>query len=129
MRIMIVDDEPIGLMALKFLLESVGLESDPFATVPSALEAFGANPGRYDAIVTDLAMPVMRGTDLARVIRESRPGFPVAILTGMPDFDATREGSRGSRAFDVLSKPAELGQILDTLRAQGLDVPVAGIAA
>lgn len=67
--------EPLGQLlavkGLKVLLASSGTE---------ALELAGAND--FDALVTDLGLPDMPGTDLARRIREARPQCPVVFASG-----------------------------------------------
>ena len=128
MRVLIVDDEPIALLSLRYLLESAGIESDLFARSEIALELFRHHPDRFDAIVTDLAMPGMRGNELAEEIWQSRPDFPVTILSGMPNDGAISAPRRG-RSLCVLSKPAELREILRSFRKMGLKIPSAGIAA
>ena len=47
-----------------------------------ALEAFRANPGKYDLVVTDMTMPNMTGIQLAREIKEIRPTMPIILCTG-----------------------------------------------
>ena len=46
-----------------------------------ALEAFGADPGDFDLLFTDLTMPGMTGTALAHHVRRGRPAIPVIIAT------------------------------------------------
>jgi CheY-like chemotaxis protein len=39
-------------------------------------------PGRYRAVVTGVAMPVMNGLELARRLRALEPGLPIMIFSG-----------------------------------------------
>lgn len=73
-----------------------------------ALEKFVA--GKFDLVVTDRAMPVMNGDQLAIAIKKVSPSMPVILLTGVGDImrDA-RERPEGVDA--VLSKPINLDEI------------------
>lgn len=128
MRLMIVDDERIVRTSLRYLLESVGIECDGFEDGRPAWEAFQAAPDRYDAIVTDLAMPDMRGTELAALIRERDASLPILILSGLLD-DERVECFNHDGVVRMLAKPAQLCEILHALETQGLDVDAATAAA
>ena len=79
-KILIVDDEPNFLRALRDTLE---LESFEIFTSLSALEALPIlHENRIDAVITDLRMPKMSGIELLREIKQKWPGVIVFILTG-----------------------------------------------
>ena len=128
MRIMVVDDEKIVRMSLRFLLESIGLECEVFEDGTFALDAFRDSPGRFDAIITDLAMPVMRGTELYERVRAIDPSIPVLILSGLLDDERVERFQRDG-VIRMLAKPALLDEIVAALKSQGLDLDHETVAA
>lgn len=123
MQLMIVDDESILLKSLQYLLASVGIESKAFLDPVDALQEIELRPHAFDGVVTDLAMPRMRGSRLAREIWARRPDMPVTILSGLADENRSRDEMGSRRGLVVLPKPAELTAVLEALRRQGLHVP------
>ena len=79
---MIVDDErPLVTLAEEMLAE-LGYEPVGFESSSAALEAFRAEPERFDLVLTDEAMPDLVGTELAREIRQLRPTLPIILMSG-----------------------------------------------
>jgi len=70
-------------------LTAAGMRVRPVPDGPSALELFRTM--RFDCAVIDIELPGgMDGVELARRIRQLRPGFPLALTTG---YDATLCGA------------------------------------
>jgi DNA-binding NtrC family response regulator len=59
-----------------------GYRVTAFADGEEALAAFLAAPDGFDLVVSDLTMPRLGGTELARRIKEVRPEMPVIIMSG-----------------------------------------------
>jgi two-component system cell cycle sensor histidine kinase/response regulator CckA len=89
------------------LLSRIGYDVTFFDNAPEALARLSETPEGFDLVLTDLAMPDMTGTDLAKAIRERRPGPPILPCTrysaGLSRENASRQGIR-----DVLQKPVPL---------------------
>jgi CheY-like chemotaxis protein len=100
-RILVVDDDPAVRDAVCEALADLGYATDPTSGAAEALDRF--RPGRYCAVVTDLAMPVMNGLQLARRLRALEPGLPIMIFTGSFSADESIEmgGLRVARKPDV----------------------------
>lgn len=64
----------------------------------------------FDLVLTDSAMPVMRGEDLAVEVKRARPGQRVAMLTGFGDV-MRATGQRPPGVDLVLAKPASLDDL------------------
>ena len=47
-----------------------------------ALEAFRAQPDRFDLVITDQTMPDMTGDVLVCALRQMRPDLPIIVCTG-----------------------------------------------
>jgi CheY-like chemotaxis protein len=79
-RILVVDDDEGVREAVCDVLTMLGYTADPVSGAGEALDRF--RPGRYHLVVTDLAMPVMSGLQLARRLRVLEPSLPVMIFSG-----------------------------------------------
>ena len=125
-RILVVDDEtPIGQM-LGEALEMLGYRVTVFHDSPEALAAFLAAPGAYDLLLTDYAMPGVTGPELAGRIWETRPGFPVLLMTGYADdLDEAKAVNLGFA--NLLRKPLPLQSLAKAVR-ETLDATKAGRA-
>jgi PAS domain S-box-containing protein len=80
--VMIVDDEPALVALAEENIARLGYEPVGFRSSVAALDAFRAHPERFDAVLTDEAMPDLAGTELAREIREIRPALPILLMSG-----------------------------------------------
>jgi len=102
--IMVVDDEPALVALAEEMLAELGYEPAGFESSTTALEAFQAEPRRFDAVLTDEMMPELSGTALAAEIRRLRPDIPIVLMTGYSDSGvAARALAAGVR--EVLRKP------------------------
>lgn len=108
--ILFVDDEEMVCSLAKAVLERVGYVVRTERQSPEALALFQANPARWDLVITDLAMPNLRGDALARQMREARPDIPIILCTG--NLHAGGAGQEPPLEFsDILFKPAEPSQL------------------
>jgi CheY-like chemotaxis protein len=80
LRILVVDDEPSVGNTVKMLLQFDGHEVEATHSSTDALALF--EPGRFDLVITDFAMPGMNGHQLAAAIKAGAPDQPVIMLTG-----------------------------------------------
>jgi two-component system, NtrC family, response regulator PilR len=109
-RILVVDDEPFVCDAVKMMLEFDGHKVETASSARMALEVFV--PGKFDLIITDYAMPHMKGDELALRLRERSPDQPVILITAYAEMlKASQSPLNG--VDGVVSKPF----LLDDLRA------------
>ncbi len=78
-RVLIVDDEPHLLRALRINLAARRYQVDTAADGASALHAASAQPP--DLVVLDLGLPDMDGVDVIRTLRAWTP-VPIIVLSG-----------------------------------------------
>ena len=113
--ILVVEDEPaIRRLVVRFL----GSEAEVVEAGDgrAAIDAFEADPARFDAIVCDLSLPGVTGEDVVRAVRASRPELPVLVMTGRdPESAAESLGSVGR--VEWLGKPFTSAALLDAIRA------------
>lgn len=78
-RILVVDDDEAVRDAVCDIVTMLGYTAEPASNACEALDRF--RPGLYDLVVTDLAMPVMNGLQLARHLRALDPALPITIFS------------------------------------------------
>jgi predicted ATPase/signal transduction histidine kinase/GAF domain-containing protein/CheY-like chemotaxis protein len=102
--VMIVDDERALVAVAEETLAQLGYEPVGFDSSVAALQAFRAEPKRFDLVLTDERMPDLTGTELAREIRQLRQDIAIILMSG---FSGTQLSERAHAAgvVDVLRKP------------------------
>lgn len=84
-RILLVDDEPRIVQLMKKTLELFGYQVTSLTSSVEALKVFKQNHDKFDLVITDQAMPNMRGTELAKKIKSIRPQIKIMLVTGFAD--------------------------------------------
>ena len=102
--VLVVDDEEEPLRATARLLRRAGYRIDTATDGASAARAVAE--GRYDAIVSDIAMPGMNGIQLLQHVRERDAETPVILITGAPRFETAVQALEHG-AYKYLVKPVE----------------------
>lgn len=115
-RLMLVDDTEALRFALGRVLRLYGFDVCEAIDGQDALDHMAAF--RPQLVLTDLMMPVMDGVELIRQLHAApeTSGIPVLALTANIT-DEAGESAREAGAVDVLSKPIDLPQLLERLRA------------
>jgi len=115
-RVMFVDDEEMLTSMFKQALEQCGYEVDTFNSGLDALRAFEAAPEAFDLVVTDLAMPKLRGDDLAARIKAIRANVRILLCTGN---DAGLDPSvvNPSCVDQVLRKPLSIEEMASAVQS------------
>lgn len=101
-HILLVDDNPDGLLIRRTLLEEQGYRVASAENGEEGLKLFLSS--EFDLIVTDYRMPGMNGGELIRRIREVRPDAAVVLLSGFVDPLGLTEESTGADC--VIAKSA-----------------------
>lgn len=117
--ILVVDDEPLVLSVIAACLTSDGHTVEEATDGQQALEKFGS--GKFDLLLTDLAMPGMDGASLSQAVKQAAPDTPIILLSGFADQLEASDNRPGN--FDlILSKPIELERLRQAL-AQVIPAP------
>jgi CheY-like chemotaxis protein len=103
-RVLMVDDEELLVKLAIRTLEGLGYAPVGFASSVAALEAFRADAGLFDAIVTDERMPGLTGSELIREVRAMRPAIPILLVGGYVGGQVTALALEAG-ADEVLKKP------------------------
>jgi len=88
LRILVVDDDPLVLDGMVAILDELGHRPIPISSPARALE-FAEAGEEFDLMITDQAMPGMRGSELAQRLRLERPELAIVIASGYPDLPDT----------------------------------------
>jgi DNA-binding NtrC family response regulator len=118
MKLLILDDDATTLELLVKALELEGHRCSAFQNPVLGVEAY--LKARFDAVITDIRMPLMSGLDVVQALRDHDPQAKVLVLTGHADLDVANAAmTRGAAAFFV--KPYRIERILETLRLYSPD--------
>jgi two-component system KDP operon response regulator KdpE len=112
-NVLIVDDEPQIVRALKVLLRSAGYEARAATTMAEALDAVALRPP--DALVLDLVLPDGSGVDVCRDVRRWS-ALPILVLSAVGD-EREKVAALDAGADDYVTKPFGTDELLARLRA------------
>lgn len=117
LRVLCIDDEPLLRELLKEVLE---FEHHHVVTADggqAGLDAFQAATARgepFDAVVTDLGMPLVDGRKVAQTIKTGSPSTPVIMLTGWGTM-LNEKGDLPVNVDAIISKPPRPAELHETL--------------
>ncbi len=113
-KVLVVEDDPAIQRALKRLFEAEDFAVEITSDGKSALEAFrSAAPS---AVVLDLRLPEIAGSDVCREIKTRAPALPVIVLSAKTDVsDKVLLLELG--ADDYMTKPFSPQELLARVRA------------
>lgn len=69
---------------------------------------------KYDAVITDVAMPGLTGREILMYVQDQHPTTPVIVISGKPD-GADGKSLVEMGAFAYLTKPFQLDEIEETI--------------
>ena len=116
---MVVDDQYDIVHVIRRHLEKWGYSVDTFTNPLFALRMFKENPSRYAMVLTDLAMPEMRGTRLAKLMLEVKPDLKVVVMTAYEiEPDDLAMSIPAMTRDEILRKPFSLVQVCGAVKKQ-----------
>jgi CheY-like chemotaxis protein len=101
-KILLVDDNPDGLLVRTAVLEEAGFEVQTANGGPEGLECFCAH--HFDVVVTDYRMPLMNGVELIARLRAVEANARIILLSGFVEPLGLTEANTG--ADIVIAKSA-----------------------
>jgi CheY-like chemotaxis protein len=114
-QILFVDDEPVLVDMGREMLESLGYRIVGKTNSLEALQTFCSRPEAFDLVITDMTMPGMGGTELAKELMTARPGIPIILCTGFSEFINCEE-IRELGIRELLMKPYVISDLAKTIR-------------
>jgi len=112
-NVLLVDDEARFVEILAERLRVRGLTVDTATSGEAALELVKEKD--FDAVLLDLSMPGMSGTEVLREMKKMKPALQVIILTGQGSIEATVEVMKEG-AMDFMEKPVDINKLIEKIR-------------
>ena len=113
-RVLVVDDQPVNVQLLEYLLKTTGYENVHSTTDPRQVVSLHLKY-RFDLIILDLHMPHMDGFQVMEALKplESESWLPVLVVTAEPDkkLAALEAGAR-----DFIGKPLDTVEVMTRIR-------------
>jgi CheY-like chemotaxis protein len=111
-RILVVDDEPFVCDAVKMML---AFDGHDVVTANDAKEALGTfDKDKFDLVITDFAMPGMKGDELAAAIKAKSPSQPVVMITAYAEM-LQSSGKKLNGVDFLISKPFLLEHLREAI--------------
>lgn len=112
-RILLVEDDPALLTILQAAMSYGGFKGEAARSGGEAIEAFSNR--RFDAVLVDLGLPDLDGTDLLHRLREISD-VPILVVSGR-DSERDKIEALDRGADDFIPKPFLPGELLARIRS------------
>jgi two-component system KDP operon response regulator KdpE len=112
-RVLVVDDEPQIVRALKVVLREAGFEAVPAETGSEALDLAAVRPP--DAAIIDLVLPDVDGISVTRTLREWSE-MPILVLSAVGE-EEQKVRALEAGADDYITKPFGARELVARLNA------------
>jgi DNA-binding response OmpR family regulator len=113
-RVLLVDDEEGYVHVLANRLSRRRFDVTKAFSGTEAIQTLRSQD--FDVVVLDLKMEDMDGIEVLKVMKKMVPQIQVIMLTGHGSEKAAKEGL-DLGAFDYLTKPCELEELIEKIRA------------
>jgi putative nucleotidyltransferase with HDIG domain len=113
-RVLIVDDDPSAVAAIRATLQSAGFSPAIASNGLEALRRFAETP-QSDIVLLDVMLRDCNGLNLLDTLKQLRPETPVVMISGVHDI-AVAISAMKKGACDYLLKPVGAEQLLNTVR-------------
>jgi PAS domain S-box-containing protein len=114
-RILFVDDETPLITLGEKVLTLLGYEFTGVTSADAAMEELKKQPGYFDLVISDYAMPKKTGIKLAEEIKKIAPEVPVLIATGTVD-DISLAQIENMTVDNLISKPYIISELAKAVK-------------
>ena len=112
-RILVVDDEPDIMLALKIVLESNGFKTEAFSDPILALRSFTA--GSYDLTLLDIRMPRITGLGLYKELVKIDNKIKVCFLSAISNYQEFAKYFPTINEEQVIVKPVDNQTLIERI--------------
>ena len=112
-RILVVDDEPDILVALKIVLEENGFKTEAFGDPILALRSFIA--GSYDLALLDIRMPRITGLGLYKELRKIDNKVRICFLSAISNYQEFLKYFPTINESQVIIKPVNNQTLIESI--------------
>lgn len=113
-RVLVVDDDPLNLDLIDQRLKAHGFASECVETGQEGLER--GLTGVYDAVLLDLRLPDLDGTEVLAGLRRAFPRLPVLVMSAHGSA-TVRAQVMALGATTYMLKPVRRQELLEALEA------------
>lgn len=113
-KILVVDDEESIRNLLKLVLEEEGYEVQTATNGEEGVKKIQSE--FFDAVLTDIKMPIMDGIELLKTARTVNPDIVAILMTGYPSIETVKEAHK-LLAFDYIVKPFDINIVVNCIHA------------
>ncbi|MBI1387919.1 MAG: PAS domain S-box protein [bacterium] len=113
--ILLVEDDETVRTITRRLMRDKGYKVIEASNGKEAMRMLRQHESTIDLLMTDVVMPVMNGVDLARRIREQRPGVKVVFISGYTDYHLELFNAAGDLG-PLLIKPFSPSKLYRAIR-------------
>lgn len=114
-RILVIDDCPVLVSALKQVLTNAGYAVVGTASSREGIEFLQRE--RVHLVITDLHMPELDGVELLRWAGREKPALPVIVFSGHVAPRSRFRQARSLGAVFTLAKPLTAARLLESVEA------------
>lgn len=115
-KILIVDDDPRNIFALKLTLKARGYQMESCTMAQEAIKLLQEDP-QIGVVLMDMMMPEMDGYEAIRIIRSTPEISHVSIISvtaqAMPE---DRQKCLDAGAQDYVKKPIDVDQLITAIQ-------------
>jgi len=110
--VLVIDDDPSMRMAIKELIEAVGISCQTFGSGQELLDA--TLPDMPGCLVLDVRLPGLSGLNLQRELTAREISIPIVFITGHGDIPMSVQAMKAG-AVEFLTKPFRDQDLLDAI--------------
>jgi len=114
-KILLLEDDQILNKTLTKLLKKEGFEIDSAFTGEEAIDLSFKN--RYDLYLFDINVPLIKGDDIIKELRDSGDMTPAVIISALIDIDSITKGFMAG-ADDYIKKPFDFDELIVRIKAK-----------
>jgi CheY-like chemotaxis protein len=116
LQVFVVDDENVICTTLAMILRKMGIDAVAFERPLDALAA--AKLQAPDLLLSDVAMPIMTGIELAIQLKTYCPDCKVLLFSGQASTaDWLNVAKADGHSFEILTKPVHPTELLAKIHA------------
>jgi PAS domain S-box-containing protein len=112
-RVLLVEDEAAVREGVRRMLGASGFDVVEARDGAAALGALDTHGGSFELVLSDVAMPVVDGRQLAREVRARWPSLPIVLMSGFADPEGL---ARDVPGITLLQKPLKAAALAAAIR-------------
>ena len=112
--VLVIDDETSVCEIVAATLEAYGYRTILAADGPTGIALYRKHAGEIKAVITDMMMPNMQGTQVITALRAIRPDLPIIAMSGLLESQKLGLIAEPGR-MDLLQKPMRGEELLRVL--------------